>query len=145
MVTTNDSRARLYRMRDYSPLMKLKGAKVNDVRIQASFNESGTKVVSGGEDGRVVVWSTEDDKVSGLSFNKFSNKNYGNESFVGSNSLSQTAVFGPSLMADEVGRTAGGGLLRESREAREIADDSRFILVGSSSGVIRIYEQRAIA
>ena len=145
LVTTNDSRVRLYRMRDYSPLMKLKGAKVNDARIQASFNESGTKAISGGEDGRVVVWSTEDDKVSGISFNKFSNKNYGNESFVGSNSLSQTVIFGPSLMADEVGRTSGGRLLREDREARGIADDSRFILVGSSSGTIRVYEQRVIA
>ena len=39
-ISTNDSRIRLIRMRDYNPFMKFKGAAVTEAPITAAFNES---------------------------------------------------------------------------------------------------------
>ena len=149
LVTTSDSRVRLYRIRDYNPLMKLKGAKVEQTLIITSFNESGTKVIGGSEDGRVVIWFTDDSSKKGkrsFDFNRFSNKNYAYESFVGTDSVSFCAMFGPSLMAEQIGRTESGVLLRDTKSnegTTNVTNDSRFVLVGDSKGVVRIFEQRA--
>ena len=56
LVTTNDSRLRLYD--SYSLICKYKGAKIASSHIRASFDPTGNFVLSGSEDSRVYVWST---------------------------------------------------------------------------------------
>lgn len=56
LVTTNDSRLRLYD--SYRLACKYKGAKIASSHIRASFDPTGNFVLSGSEDNRVYVWST---------------------------------------------------------------------------------------
>jgi len=57
LVTTNDSRIRLYDMDDYSMLAKFKGTENDELQIRAYFSEDGRYVICGGEDHQVHVWS----------------------------------------------------------------------------------------
>jgi WD40 repeat protein len=58
LVTTNDSRIRLFQMDDYSMLCKYKGLKNDAMQIRASFSESGNHVICGSENGGVYIWNT---------------------------------------------------------------------------------------
>jgi hypothetical protein len=58
LVTTNDSRLRLFGLNDYCMVRKYKGGKNNSMQIRASLSESGDYIVSGSENGRVYIWNT---------------------------------------------------------------------------------------
>jgi WD40 repeat protein len=57
LVTTNDSRIRLYDLSDYSMLAKFKGTENDELQIRAWFSPDGRQVICGGENQQVVVWS----------------------------------------------------------------------------------------
>jgi len=57
LVTTNDSRVRLYDMADYSMIAKFKGVENDELQIRAWFSPDGKQVICGGENQQVVVWS----------------------------------------------------------------------------------------
>ncbi len=143
LISTNDSRIRLIRMRDYNPFMKFKGAILTEAPITASFNESGTYVICGSEDGRIVIWTTEIDQSQiAISLKAYKNKNYSYESFQGSNTVTTCAMFGPSRMARDVGCVGWEREMISTRYVKDIEDDCRFILVGDLEGHLRIFEQR---
>jgi WD40 repeat protein len=58
LISTNDSRLRLYDMDDFSMTQKYKGLENNQLQIQATFNETGTRVICGSDDCNVYVWET---------------------------------------------------------------------------------------
>jgi WD40 repeat protein len=58
LVTTNDSRMRLYNMDDYSCICKFKGLVNENMQIQASFSQDGERIVSGSDNGQVYIWET---------------------------------------------------------------------------------------
>eukprot|EP00550_Attheya_septentrionalis_P009412 CAMPEP_0198297208 /NCGR_PEP_ID=MMETSP1449-20131203/36014_1 /TAXON_ID=420275 /ORGANISM="Attheya septentrionalis, Strain CCMP2084" /LENGTH=953 /DNA_ID=CAMNT_0043998079 /DNA_START=177 /DNA_END=3038 /DNA_ORIENTATION=- len=58
LVSTNDSRLRLFGLNDYCMVRKYKGGKNNSMQIRASLSESGDYIVSGSENGRVYIWNT---------------------------------------------------------------------------------------
>ncbi|KAK0925501.1 hypothetical protein LTR91_021907 [Friedmanniomyces endolithicus] len=57
LVTSNDSRIRLYNFRDKSLELKLKGNENNCSQIRATFSECGKYVTCGSEDKRAYIWS----------------------------------------------------------------------------------------
>ncbi|KAI9491564.1 WD40-repeat-containing domain protein [Zychaea mexicana] len=59
LITSNDSRTRLYNMRDKSLMYKYKGAHNHSMQIRATFSDDGRNIVSGSEDGNVYIWVTE--------------------------------------------------------------------------------------
>uniref|UniRef100_A0A7S1KTR9 Anaphase-promoting complex subunit 4-like WD40 domain-containing protein n=1 Tax=Percolomonas cosmopolitus TaxID=63605 RepID=A0A7S1KTR9_9EUKA len=59
LVTSNDSRIRLYSLIDYSEITKFKGLVNTSSQIKASFNADGSFVVSGSENNSVYFWSTD--------------------------------------------------------------------------------------
>jgi len=59
LVTTNDSRLRLFGLDDYSMVCKYKGFVNQAMQINATFSESGNHIISGSENGSVYIWSTE--------------------------------------------------------------------------------------
>ncbi|XP_042336151.1 WD repeat-containing protein 44 isoform X2 [Sceloporus undulatus] len=61
LVTSNDSRIRLYDLRDLSLSMKYKGYVNSSSQIKASFSHDFTYIVSGSEDKYVYIWSTYHD------------------------------------------------------------------------------------
>lgn len=58
LVTTNDSRVRLFQMETFSQLCKFKGLVNENMQIRSSFSCDGKYVVSGSENGHVHIWNT---------------------------------------------------------------------------------------
>lgn len=57
LITSNDSRVRLYNFRDKSLELKLKGIQNNSSQIRASLSDDGRWVACGSEDRKAFVWS----------------------------------------------------------------------------------------
>lgn len=58
LITSNDSRVRLYNLRDRSLEAKFRGNENSSSQIRASFSDDGKYVVCGSEDKRVYIWPT---------------------------------------------------------------------------------------
>jgi WD40 repeat protein len=64
LVSTNDSRVRLFGLNDFQLVRKYKGHVNCSMQIRARLSESGTFLASGSETGRVFLWETLDKKKS---------------------------------------------------------------------------------
>ncbi len=58
LVSSNDSRLRVYNMRDKTLEMKFKGHENNCSQIRATFAESSGHIICGSEDRKTYIWST---------------------------------------------------------------------------------------
>lgn len=58
LVTSNDSRVRMYNLRDKGLEMKLKGNQNSCSQIHATFSDDARYVICGSEDRKVHIWST---------------------------------------------------------------------------------------
>ncbi|MCJ1474882.1 hypothetical protein MMC13_003542 [Lambiella insularis] len=58
VVTTNDSRVRVYNLRDKGLELKLKGNENKNSQIKGSLSDDGRFVICGSEDKKVYIWST---------------------------------------------------------------------------------------
>jgi len=59
LITSNDSKLRLYNLRDKSLSRKFKGLENANCQIRASFSDDGKYILCGSEDKCVYVWNTE--------------------------------------------------------------------------------------
>ncbi|KAK0719051.1 hypothetical protein B0T21DRAFT_295343 [Apiosordaria backusii] len=64
LVTSNDSRIRIYSLRDQSMEIKLKGHENSSSQIAATFSDDGKYVVCGSEDRKAFVWSVTSNGVA---------------------------------------------------------------------------------
>jgi WD40 repeat protein len=58
LITSNDSRVRLYNLRDKSLEMKFRGHENTCSQIKASFSNDAQYIISGSEDRKAYIWST---------------------------------------------------------------------------------------
>ncbi|KAL1855988.1 hypothetical protein Plec18170_003855 [Paecilomyces lecythidis] len=58
LITSNDSRIRLYNFKDRTLEAKFRGNENNSSQIRASFSDDGKYVICGSEDRRAHIWST---------------------------------------------------------------------------------------
>lgn len=89
LISTNDSRIRLYTLRDKSIICKFYGHINQSSQIKASFSDDGEYCISGGEDGKICIWSVEN-RFGKRGFwrrigDRFSGANGGSSGKVGSN------------------------------------------------------------
>jgi len=66
LVSTNDSRVRLFQMETFSQLCKFKGLSNENMQIRSSFSSDGKYVISGSENGFVHIWNTTNVKAEAL-------------------------------------------------------------------------------
>lgn len=57
LITSNDSRVRIYNLRDKSLAMKLRGNENTCSQIHANFSDDGKYVICGSEDRKAYIWS----------------------------------------------------------------------------------------
>lgn len=63
LITSNDSRVRLYNMKDKSLMFKYKGVENTALQIKATFSDDGRYIISGSEDCHAYIWRTEQSSV----------------------------------------------------------------------------------
>ncbi|KAM4019756.1 WD repeat-containing protein 44 [Anomaloglossus baeobatrachus] len=93
LVTSNDSRIRLYDLRDLSLSMKYKGCVNSSSQIKASFSHDFTYIVSGSEDKYVYIWSTYHDLSKFTSVRRDRNDFW--EGIKAHNAVVTSAIFAP--------------------------------------------------
>lgn len=93
LVTSNDSRIRLYDLRDLSLSMKYKGYVNSSSQIKASFSHDYSFIVSGSEDRYVYIWSTYHDLSKFTSVRRDRNDFW--EGIKAHNAVVTSAVFAP--------------------------------------------------
>ncbi|KAI8890219.1 WD40 repeat-like protein [Backusella circina FSU 941] len=64
LVSSNDSKMRLYNMKDKSLMFKYKGVVNSSLQIKANFSDDGQYIISGSEDCHVYIWRTEQASVN---------------------------------------------------------------------------------
>lgn len=64
LITSNDSRVRLYNMKDKSLMFKYKGVENTNLQIKATFSDDGRYIISGSEDCHTYIWRTEQSSVN---------------------------------------------------------------------------------
>ena len=62
LVSTNDSRVRLYGLNDFCVIRKYKGHTNNSMQIRARVSESGLHIASGSESGHCFIWDVDSNK-----------------------------------------------------------------------------------
>lgn len=65
LVTTNDSRIRLFNMSDFSVCAKFKGLVNDELQIRAVFSPDYEQIICGSENGYTFIWQTQDDREGG--------------------------------------------------------------------------------
>ena len=58
LVTSNDSRIRLYNLKDHELSCKYKGCLNTSSQIKATFSRDGQYIISGSEDNFIYLWKT---------------------------------------------------------------------------------------
>lgn len=94
LVTSNDSRIRLYDLRDLSLSMKYKGYVNSSSQIKASFSHDYTYIVSGSEDKYVYTWNTYHDLSKFTSVRRDRNDFW--EGIKAHNAVVTSAIFAPN-------------------------------------------------
>ncbi|MGH0130439.1 UNVERIFIED_CONTAM: hypothetical protein FKN15_001651 [Acipenser sinensis] len=94
LVTSNDSRIRLYDLRDLSLSMKYKGYVNSSSQIKASFSHNYSYIISGSEDRYVYIWSTYHDLSKFTSVRRDRNDFW--EGIKAHNAVVTSAIFAPN-------------------------------------------------
>eukprot|EP00794_Sanderia_malayensis_P011106 gene11103-12275_t len=90
LITSNDSRVRLYDLKDHSLYCKYKGSSNSSSQIKASFSHDGRHIVCGSEDHFIYIWKTYHDIPN---VRKDRSEYY--ESFSAHDAVVTSAVFAP--------------------------------------------------
>ncbi|EOO00147.1 putative wd repeat domain-containing protein [Phaeoacremonium minimum UCRPA7] len=89
LISTNDSRIRVYSMKDGSLEVKFKGHENTSTQISASFSDDGTYVISGSEDRKTFIWNMSPADAENKDKQAY-------ESFNAHGEIVTTAVFAPT-------------------------------------------------
>ncbi|XP_067852900.1 WD repeat-containing protein 44 [Heptranchias perlo] len=144
LVTSNDSRIRLYDLRDLSISMKYKGYVNSSSQIKASFSHDYTYIISGSEDRYFYIWSTYHDVSKFTSVRRDRNDFW--EGIKAHNAVVTSAVFAPnpSLMLSDVPQAEkegdGVGIDTDLIPSGALkADNTEVLLSADFTGAIKVF------
>jgi len=152
LVTTNDSRMRLYGMDDFCLISKFKGLNIPSMQISASFSDCGQYIVCGSEDGHACIWESKtnsDDLFEKKLKNFVAHKRYDRHrcsiKFSASNT-SSLAAFVPEMVAKEaiIGGTSDAPLDPISNKLKKHLQDysSSMVITSDYEGNIKIFARK---
>ncbi|KAI2600606.1 WDR44 isoform 1 [Pan troglodytes] len=148
LVTSNDSRIRLYDLRDLSLSMKYKGYVNSSSQIKASFSHDFTYLVSGSEDKYVYIWSTYHDLSKFTSVRRDRNDFW--EGIKAHNAVVTSAIFAPNpslmLSLDVQSEKSEGNEKSEDAEVLDATpsgimktDNTEVLLSADFTGAIKVF------
>uniref|UniRef100_A0A8C7C6T3 WD repeat-containing protein 44 n=1 Tax=Neovison vison TaxID=452646 RepID=A0A8C7C6T3_NEOVI len=148
LVTSNDSRIRLYDLRDLSLSMKYKGYVNSSSQIKASFSHDFSYLVSGSEDKYVYIWSTYHDLSKFTSVRRDRNDFW--EGIKAHNAVVTSAIFAPNpslmLSLDMQSEKAEGNEKGEDAEVLDTmpsgimkTDNTEVLLSADFTGAIKVF------
>uniref|UniRef100_A0A8C8YPK7 WD repeat-containing protein 44 n=1 Tax=Prolemur simus TaxID=1328070 RepID=A0A8C8YPK7_PROSS len=148
LVTSNDSRIRLYDLRDLSLSMKYKGYVNSSSQIKASFSHDFTYLVSGSEDKYVYIWSTYHDLSKFTSVRRDRNDFW--EGIKAHNAVVTSAIFAPNpslmLSLDVQSEKSEGNNKDEDAEVLDATpsgimktDNTEVLLSADFTGAIKVF------
>uniref|UniRef100_A0A8C9P2S6 WD repeat-containing protein 44 n=1 Tax=Spermophilus dauricus TaxID=99837 RepID=A0A8C9P2S6_SPEDA len=148
LVTSNDSRIRLYDLRDLSLSMKYKGYVNSSSQIKASFSHDFTYLVSGSEDKYVYIWSTYHDLSKFTSVRRDRNDFW--EGIKAHNAVVTSAIFAPNpslmLSLDMQSEKSEGSDKGEDAEVLDTTssgtakmDNTEVLLSADFTGAIKVF------
>lgn len=143
LVTTNDSRSRLYTLDDYSQTFKYIGLVNNNMQIKATCDASGDRIICGSEDKNVYLWRTRHDLYTPSINPRFTGykkeKNRSVEFFRAHDDVVTVAIFAPPVgIAAERRRIMAKRFGLESPELLEAV--SMVIVTAGMGGDIKVFE-----
>lgn len=131
LITTNDSRIRLYDMNDYSMVAKFKGLQNDVLQIRARFSPDYKHVICGSENEQCYIWETKSD-YQGIMQKENRNDSY--ENFKANRQTCTCALFlKPS--------TINMGLSAEDRENNTV---KHMFVTAGYEGDIKFFENRGV-
>uniref|UniRef100_A0A8C6FAN5 WD repeat-containing protein 44 n=1 Tax=Monodon monoceros TaxID=40151 RepID=A0A8C6FAN5_MONMO len=148
LVTSNDSRIRLYDLRDLSLSMKYKGYVNSSSQIKASFSHDFSYLVSGSEDKYVYIWSTYHDLSKFTSVRRDRNDFW--EGIKAHNAVVTSAIFAPNpslmLSLDVQSEKSEGNDKGEDAEVLDNmpsgimkTDNTEVLLSADFTGAIKVF------
>uniref|UniRef100_A0A8C3VJP3 WD repeat-containing protein 44 n=1 Tax=Catagonus wagneri TaxID=51154 RepID=A0A8C3VJP3_9CETA len=148
LVTSNDSRIRLYDLRDLSLSMKYKGYVNSSSQIKASFSHDFSYLVSGSEDKYVYIWSTYHDLSKFTSVRRDRNDFW--EGIKAHNAVVTSAIFAPNpslmLSLDIQSEKSEGNDKGEDSEVLDTmpsgimkTDNTEVLLSADFTGAIKVF------
>ncbi|CAI2179479.1 9176_t:CDS:2 [Funneliformis geosporum] len=152
LISSNDSRIRLYNMRDKSLECKYKGYENTYSQIRATFSDDGRYIISGSEDRHVYIFNTDQ---------SHSNAHYGNsgnswlkrekigyESFEAHSAIVTAAIFAPTrtkqliaLCGDPIFTNTVNNETNLPNVLTQTYPDGNIIVCADYSGSIKIFRQ----
>src|SRR5690606_21922882 len=101
LITSNDSRVRIYNLSDRTLATKLKGYENSCSQISATFSDDGRHVITGSEDKRVYIWDVATQTSTPLpdtthTIDPNSSKKTPCEYFEAASTIVTAAIFAPS-------------------------------------------------
>uniref|UniRef100_A0A1I7VPM5 WD repeat-containing protein 44 n=1 Tax=Loa loa TaxID=7209 RepID=A0A1I7VPM5_LOALO len=145
LVTSNDSRIRMYDLRDMALTCKFKGAQNERSQIRASLSPDGKHIVCGSEDRFIYIWTTAD-LPSSLAVRKDRNDSW--QRLRGHSACVTVAIFAPrpqlflNLLEQ---RRSGDDRSEQSKISKNISDrqiHGDVIISADLNGSIRIFVNR---
>ncbi|ETW02192.1 hypothetical protein H310_05759 [Aphanomyces invadans] len=145
LVSTNDSRMRLFSVDNYSRVCKYKGLVNNYLQIKGRFSQDGDYVICGSENAQVYIWNKSAAHSSSMLLGHKHDRNNAFESFSASDTTGgvvTVALFAPASTYALVNH--GTDLVDKSGRA---ADDvhgkacTGYIVTASYNGCIKVYER----
>ncbi|VDK72432.1 unnamed protein product [Onchocerca ochengi] len=145
LVTSNDSRIRMYDLRDMALTCKFKGAQNERSQIRASLSPDGKHIVCGSEDHFIYIWTTAD-LPSSLAVRKDRNDSW--QRLRGHSACVTVAIFAPrpQLFLNLLEQRRGGDdRTEQSKPCKNISDrqiHGDVIISADLNGSIRIFVNR---
>jgi WD40 repeat protein len=144
LITSNDSRIRLFRLSDFGLICKYKGVVNDSFQLVASPSETGEHIICGSEATTVHIWNTNK-RNEGLSFSlarqKFTERKDRNRSYEFwkcSEAAVTVAIFATAAMREQL--LLPGGPDRPPEDPVEASVS--LVLIADETGKIVVYENR---
>ncbi|CAG8537889.1 24974_t:CDS:10 [Dentiscutata erythropus] len=147
LISSNDSRIRLYNMRDKSLEYKYKGLENTCSQIRATFSDDGRYIVSGSEDRHVYIFNTDQSRINshhGGGSSWLKKEKCGYESFESHTAIVTVAIFAPTRTKQLIslcGDPIFTHTVNNETSATQTYPEGNIIVCADYTGSIKIFRQ----